>query len=103
MLADRQLSVLVDVRVCEGVFQWLCVCVCLCVRVGFGVYLCVCVWVLCVFGHACVCVHAGVRGCAWVCVCVCACVRVCFVKVPLCCVADKFLFAYSKFVTSSHK
>ncbi len=79
------MCVLVDVRVCEGVFESLCVCLSVCAR-GFRCVL-VCVWVLCVFGHACVCVHAGVRGF------VCACVRVCFVRVPLCCVADKFLFA----------
>ena len=64
-----------DVRVCEGVFESLCVCVCvcvcLCVCVGFGEYLCV--WVLCVFGHACVRVCAC--WCAWVCVGLC--VRLC--------------------------
>ena len=65
------------------------VCVYLCVRVGFGVYLCVC---------GC-CVFLGTRVCVLTLVCVgargfvCACVRVCFVRVPLCCVADKFLFA----------
>ena len=79
----------VDVRVCEGVFQWLCVRVSVCAR-GFRCVL-VCVCGCCVFlgTRVCVCmlVCVGARGF------VCACVRVCFVRVPLCCVADKFLFA----------
>ena len=92
--------VLVDVRVCEWVFQWLCVCV----RVGFGVYMCVCA--CCVFlGTEALLAHDSrsssrvvrVSVCMLVCVgargFVCACVRVCCVRVTLCCVADKLPLA----------
>ena len=76
MLADRQLPVLVHVRVCEGVFQWLCVCVCVsvCARGFRCVLVCVCVGAVCFWARVCVCAC----WCAWVrvglCVRVCVCV-----------------------------
>ena len=53
--------------------------------------MCVCVGAVCFWSRVCVCVHAGVRGCAWVCVCVCACLF--FYGAALLCVLDKFMFA----------